>query len=120
MKILVTGGAGFIGSHTVVELLNKNHDVVVVDNFCNSKEYVLNNIKKITGKSFKFYKLDLCDIKSLEKVFLNENIECVIHFAALKSGAYTGAPINSSTPSITAVFPLAIIFAPIFINSSVY
>jgi len=87
MKILVTGGAGFIGSHTVVELLNQNHQVVVVDNFCNSKEYVLEHIKRITGKSFSFYNLDLCDFASLEKVFEKENIDCIFHFAALKSGA---------------------------------
>lgn len=87
MNILVTGGAGFIGSHTVVELLNKNYNVVVVDNLCNSKPYVLENIKKITGKDFKFYKADITDMQAMDNIFLKENIDCIIHFAALKSGA---------------------------------
>ena len=87
MKILVTGGAGFIGSHTVVELLNKNYDVVVVDNFCNSKEYVLNKIKQITNRHFSFYDIDLCDYEKMDNLFQNERIDVIIHFAALKSGA---------------------------------
>lgn len=87
MKVLVTGGAGFIGSHTVVELLNKGYEVVIVDNFCNSKPYVIDRIKEITKKDFKFYKADVCDFKIMKDIFLHENIDCVIHFAALKSGA---------------------------------
>ena len=87
MKVLVTGGVGFIGSHTVVELLNKNYDVVVVDNLANSKEYILERIKTITGKDFAFYKCDLCDLIDLENVFASEKPDVIIHFAALKSGA---------------------------------
>ena len=87
MKILVTGGTGFIGSHTAVELLNKNHDVVIVDNLCNSKEYVVDRIKDITNKSCTFYNCDLCDIESMEAIFKKERIDCVMHFGALKSGA---------------------------------
>ena len=86
-KVLVTGGMGFIGSHTVVELLNKNYDVVIVDNLCNSKEYVLDRITQITGKKPTFYKIDITNISQLNKVFEKENIDCVIHFAALKSNA---------------------------------
>lgn len=87
MKVLVTGGMGFIGSHTVVELLNKNYDVIIVDNLCNSKEYVLDRIYKITGKKPVFYKVDVTDYKAMDEVFKNEHIDCVIHFAALKSNA---------------------------------
>ena len=83
--ILVTGGAGYIGSHTVVELLNNNEDVIIVDNFYNSKEEVLGRIKAITNKDFLFYKVDLKNIIELEKIFINHNIDSVIHFAAYKS-----------------------------------
>lgn len=83
--ILVTGGAGYIGSHTVVELLNKNYEVVIVDNFCNSSELVLDRIRKITNKEFKFYNLDLTDKHSFKKVFEENDINSVIHFASLKA-----------------------------------
>ena len=87
MAILVTGGTGYIGSHTVVDLLNRGFDVVVVDNFCNSKPEVLNRIHKITGKRPTFYKLSVQDEDKLRQVFRNENITDVIHFAGLKSVA---------------------------------
>ena len=87
MKILVTGGMGFIGSHTVVELLNKGYDVVIADNLCNSKEYVLDRIIKITGKNPIFYKIDITNRADMDNLFKNEKIDCVIHFAALKSNA---------------------------------
>ena len=86
MKVLVTGGAGYIGSHTVVELLNNNMDVVVIDDFSNSKPEVLENIKKITGKDFKFYEVNYLDREKLEKVFAeNPDIESVINFAGFKA-----------------------------------
>lgn len=85
MSILVTGGAGFIGSHTVVELLEKGEEIIIVDNFCNSSPDVLDKIKQIANKDFKFYEVDLLDEENLEKVFKENNIESVIHFAALKS-----------------------------------
>ena len=85
MSILVTGGAGYIGSHTVVELLNRGEDIVIVDNFINSKPAVLDKIKKITGKDFKFYEVNILDEQNLEKVFKENNIESVIHFAGLKA-----------------------------------
>ncbi len=85
MSILVTGGAGYIGSHTCVELLNKNEDIIIVDNFSNSKEEALNRIKKITGKEFKFYKVDIRDKEALKKVFEENTIDSVIHFAGLKA-----------------------------------
>jgi len=85
MKILVTGGCGYIGSHTVVELLENDYEVVIVDNFSNSKPEVLDNIKKITGKNFKFYELDLCDKSNLEQVFKENHLDAVIHFAGYKA-----------------------------------
>ena len=85
MSILVTGGAGYIGSHTVVELLNFDKEVIIVDNFFNSNPIVLNRIKEITGKEFKFYNIDTTNNKELEVVFRENNIDSVIHFAAYKA-----------------------------------
>ncbi len=85
MKILVTGGCGYIGSHTVIELLENNYEVVIVDNLINSKIEVLDKIKKITGKKVKFYNYDLCDNSKVEEVFKEEKLDAVIHFAGLKA-----------------------------------
>lgn len=85
MTILVTGGAGFIGSHTVVELQNAGYDVIVVDNFSNSKPEALHRIKQITNKDFKFYENDVCDRTAMEKIFSENEINAVIHFAGLKA-----------------------------------
>lgn len=85
MTILVTGGAGFIGSHTCVELLNEGYEVVVVDNLCNSCQESLNRVKKLTGRELKFYKTDLLDREGLEEIFATEKIDAVIHFAGLKA-----------------------------------
>ncbi len=85
MKILVTGGIGYIGSHTVVELLNNGHEVVVIDNLCNSKIEVVDKIKEITRKHFDFYCGDVCDKKLLEQIFENHDIDAVIHFAGYKA-----------------------------------
>ncbi|HIT91013.1 MAG TPA: UDP-glucose 4-epimerase GalE [Candidatus Merdenecus merdavium] len=85
MAILVTGGAGYIGSHSCVELLNSGYEVVVVDNLINSSEKSLKRVEEITGKKVRFYQMDLLDQKALESVFEKENIESVIHFAGLKA-----------------------------------
>ena len=85
MRILVTGGTGYIGSHTVVELINNGYDVVVVDNFSNSKPVVLERLKEITGKDITFYELDLCDKEKLKVVFDENKIDAVIHFAGFKA-----------------------------------
>ena len=79
MSVLITGGAGFIGSHTAVEFLNAGYDIVIVDNFSNSKPIVLDRIKKITGKDFKFYEVDLLDREGLERVFI-ENPDFFISY----------------------------------------
>ncbi len=85
MAVLVTGGAGFIGSHTAVELLNAGKKIVIVDNFSNSKPKALEAIKEITGKDFKFYEIDYLDQKALEKVFEENDIEAVLNFAGFKA-----------------------------------
>lgn len=85
MRVLVTGGAGYIGSHTCVELLNSGHDVVVVDNLVNSKQESLKRVERITGKSLVFAQLDLLDKPGLKRVFAQYQIDAVIHFAALKA-----------------------------------
>ena len=85
MAILITGGAGFIGSHTVVELQNAGYDVVVVDNLSNSCEISLQRVEEITGKPVKFYKADLLDKEALNDIFEKESIESCIHFAGLKA-----------------------------------
>ncbi len=85
MKILLTGGIGYIGSHTLVELLENNYEVVVIDNFFNSKKEVIENIKKITNKDFKFYEGNVCDKSILRKIFKENKIDAVIHFAGYKA-----------------------------------
>ena len=85
MKILVTGGLGFIGSHTSVELINKGYDVTIIDNLVNSNISVLKNIEKITGKRPEFHKIDLRNKDELNSIFQNTIFSGIIHFAALKS-----------------------------------
>ncbi|HHX60905.1 MAG TPA: UDP-glucose 4-epimerase GalE [Epulopiscium sp.] len=85
MSILVTGGAGYIGSHTCIELLKEGYEVVVLDNLSNSSEESLARVKKITGKDVKFYEADILDADALDKIFTAEKIDAVIHFAGLKA-----------------------------------
>ncbi len=85
MNILVTGGAGYIGSHTIVELLNNGHQVAVVDNLCNSSQESLRRVEKITNKSVTFYQIDVRNYDNLETVFNNHVFDAVIHFAGLKA-----------------------------------
>ena len=93
--VLVTGGAGFIGSHTSVELLNAGYDIIILDNFVNSKPESLKRIKELTGKDFKFYQTDIRDEEAMTKVFAENKIDAVIHFAGLKSVPQSvKAPLN--------------------------
>ena len=85
MHILTTGGAGFIGSHTCVELLNAGHEVTVVDNFVNSQKESVKRVEELTGKSVKLYEADCCDKDAMEKIFSENNFDAVIHFAGLKA-----------------------------------
>ena len=82
--ILVTGGAGYIGSHTCVELLERGYEIVIMDNFSNSKPDALDKIRKITGKDFKFYEADMCDDEAMDRIFAENKIDSVIHFAGFK------------------------------------
>ena len=85
MSILVTGGAGYIGSHTCVELLNAGYEIVIADNMYNAKPQALEAIREITGRDFKFYEIDIRDRAAMENLFANEKIEAAIHFAGLKA-----------------------------------
>lgn len=85
MRVLLTGGIGYIGSHTMVELLNDGYEVVCIDNFFNSKKEVIDNVKEITNKDFKFYEGDVCDKKILRQIFEENKIDAVIHFAGYKA-----------------------------------
>ena len=107
MKILITGGAGFIGSHTVVELLNNNYEVVIIDNFSNSKPEVLKNITKITNKNYTFYEGDVCDYEFLNSVFEKEKIDAVIHFAGYKAvGESVAKPLKYYKNNIDSTLSL--------------
>ncbi|MBN2545555.1 MAG: UDP-glucose 4-epimerase GalE [Spirochaetes bacterium] len=107
MKILVTGGAGYIGSHASLELLNAGYEIIIVDNLSNSKEESLNRIKKITGKSFDFYKEDLLNKSALEKIFSKTKIDAVVHFAGLKAvGESVKIPLQYYYNNITGTLIL--------------
>ena len=101
MKVLVTGGAGYIGSHTVIQLLENNKEVVIVDNFSNSNPIVLDRIKETTNKDFKFYEIDTTNQEELEIVFKENEIDSVIHFAAYKAvGESVAKPLEYYTNNI--------------------
>lgn len=107
MTILVTGGAGYIGSHTAVELLQSGYDIVIVDNFCNSHPEVLNRIQSLTGKTPAFYEADVRDAAALERIFQRHEIKSVIHFAGLKAvGESTRLPLKYYQNNIAATLTL--------------
>ena len=112
MSILITGGAGYIGSHTCVELLEAGKDIVIVDNFCNSKPEALERIREITSRDFKFYEADLLDRDAIEKIFDENDIEAVIHFAGLKAvGESVSIPLRYYHNNITGTLILCDVMA---------
>jgi UDP-glucose 4-epimerase len=107
MRILVTGGAGYIGSHTCIELLNRDYEVVVVDNLCNSSKVSLQRVEQITGKKPVFYEADILDRQALSSIFDRESIDAVIHFAGLKAvGESVAKPLEYYYNNITGTLVL--------------
>ncbi len=107
MTVLVTGGAGYIGSHTVIELLNSGNQVIIVDNFYNSQPEVLKRIKELSGKDFKFYEVDVLNKEDLTKVFEENKIDSVIHFAGYKAvGESVEKPLEYYHNNLTSTFIL--------------
>ncbi len=107
MRILVTGGAGYIGSHTCLELLNQGHEVVVFDNLCNSSEESLKRVMALTGKTLTFYQADMLDREAMEHIFEKEQIDAVIHFAGLKAvGESVAKPLEYYYNNITGTLIL--------------
>ena len=107
MSVLVTGGAGYIGSHTCIELLNAGYEVVVMDNLYNASEKAVDRIKEITGKDLTFYKADILDKEAMDKIFADEKPDCVIHFAGLKAvGESVVKPIEYYHNNITGTLVL--------------
>lgn len=121
MSILVTGGAGYIGTHTCVELLNAGYEVVVVDNFSNSKPEALKRVQDITGKTLKFYEADILDKEALEKVFSENAVEAVIHFAGLKAvGESVQIPLRYYHNNITGTLILCEVIEKFGVNKMVF
>ncbi|MBR5308920.1 MAG: UDP-glucose 4-epimerase GalE [Clostridia bacterium] len=121
MNILVTGGTGYIGSHTCVELIKAGHDVVIVDNLCNSKIEVLDYIKEITGYTCKFYECDILDREGLQKVFTENKIDSVIHFAGLKAvGESCAKPLMYYRNNISGTVILCEVMAEFGVKSIVF
>ncbi|GAA0181212.1 UDP-glucose 4-epimerase GalE [Clostridium sediminicola] len=121
MVILVTGGAGYIGSHTCVELLKEGYEIIIVDNLINSNIEALSRVKKITGKDFKFYEVDLLDKKALEDIFKSNNIDSVIHFAGLKAvGESVTIPLKYYNNNIISTLNLCEIMKKYNVNNLVF
>lgn len=121
MAILVTGGAGYIGSHTCIELLNAGYEIVVLDNLCNSSVKALQRVKQITGKTFPFYELDIRDKKGLEALFEAESIDAVIHFAGLKAvGESVAQPIMYYQNNITGTLILCEVMKEFHVKNIIF
>lgn len=121
MNILVTGGLGYIGSHTCVELLDAGYDIVVVDNLYNADISVKDRIEKITGKTFKFYEDDVCDEEALEKIFSENKIDAVIHFAAYKAvGESVQLPLRYYENNLTSTIKLCKVMKKHKVNAFVF
>lgn len=107
MKIVVTGGAGYIGSHTCISLLEKGYEVVIVDNLCNSKKVAVDRIEQLSGKKVVFYEYDVCDVEKMREVFSKEKADAVIHFAGLKAvGESVSIPLDYYDNNLVSTFSL--------------
>ena len=121
MRILVTGGAGYIGSHTCVELLNRGFQIAVVDNFYNSKPESIRRVKELTGKGFNFYECDILDRKGLAEIFNTEKPDAVVHFAGLKAvGESVSIPLKYYQNNITGTLTLLECMAEAGVKSIVF
>jgi UDP-glucose 4-epimerase len=121
MKILVTGGAGYIGSHTCVELLQNGYEVIVVDNLCNSKEESLHRVQEITGRKLSFYVVDLLDREQLDEVFRKHSIQAVVHFAGLKSmGESVSIPLRYYHNNVSGTLILLEVMKKYNVNNIVF
>ena len=119
--VLVTGGVGYIGSHTVIELLNEGYEVVIVDNLSNSSILVLDRIKKITNKDVKFYNVDVTDKESLRRVFEENRIDSIIHFAALKAvGESVEKPLEYYKNNLVGALVLFELMKEFYVNNFVF
>ena len=121
MKVLVTGGAGYIGSHTCIELVKSGHDIIVVDNLRNSKKESLKRVEKIIGKPVKFYEADVRDREALRKIFKENNIEAAIHFAGLKAvGESAQIPMEYYENNLDSTFVLCDVMAEFGVKKLVF
>ncbi len=121
MKVLLTGGAGYIGSHTAVELLKAGHDVIIADNFSNSKKEVLNRLKEITSVSIPLYEVDVANKEEVEKIFSENKIDAVIHFAGLKAvGESTSIPLKYYRNNIDTTLTLLEVMQEHHVNNFVF
>jgi UDP-glucose 4-epimerase len=121
MKVLVTGGAGYIGSHTCIELLNNGYEVIVMDNYCNSSPDVLRMVEKLTNRTFPIYECDMLDCDSFEKIFAENKIDAVIHFAGLKAvGESVGKPLEYYHNNLTGTINLLQLMKKYGVNQLVF
>lgn len=119
--VLVTGGNGYIGSHTVISLFESGYDVIIADNLANSKMEVQNRLEKITGNRFKFYKVDCCDLEALRKVFAENKIDSVIHFAGLKAvGESVKIPLDYYSNNIGSMINVCRLMTEFGVNNLVF
>lgn len=121
MKVLVTGGAGYIGSHTAIVLLEQGHEVVVVDNLCNSKRVAVDRIQELSGKQVAFYEYDVCDEEKMREVFKREAIDAVIHFAGLKAvGESVSIPLRYYENNLISTLSLLKVMEEFQVNNFVF
>lgn len=121
MKILVTGGAGYIGSHTCITLLEQGHQVVIVDNLCNSKRVAVDRIEELSGQKVSFYEYNVCDREAMRRVFQQEQIDAVIHFAGLKAvGESVSQPLRYYENNLTSTLTLLNVMEEFHVKNLVF